>query len=123
MKAYGVRAALPETAVEGRARACHQGRSPSAFAVKIDHAALTGAAARDAAPDTRRCWAKVTDDIGRRRTFNTAIAAVMELMNELARFEDDSEGGRAVRREALQIVVLTLCADRAARLSRVFGRH
>ena len=30
--------------------------------------------------------AKVTDDIGRRRTFNTAIAAVMELMNALAQF-------------------------------------
>ena len=29
--------------------------------------------------------AKVTDDIGRRYTFNTAIAAVMELLNELAR--------------------------------------
>jgi leucyl-tRNA synthetase len=30
--------------------------------------------------------AKVTDDIGRRRTFNTAIAAVMELLNALAKF-------------------------------------
>jgi hypothetical protein len=30
--------------------------------------------------------AKVTDDIGRRRTFNTAIAAVMELLNSLAKF-------------------------------------
>jgi leucyl-tRNA synthetase len=29
--------------------------------------------------------AKVTDDIGRRESFNTAIAAVMELVNELAR--------------------------------------
>jgi len=35
--------------------------------------------------------AKVTDDVGRRYTFNTAIAAVMELLNELARFEVTSQ--------------------------------
>ena len=84
-----------------------KGVVPSAFAVKIDHAALTGAQ-REMRHLTHQMLAKVTDDIGRRRTFNTAIAAVMELMNGLARFEDDSEGGRAVRQEALQIVVLTL---------------
>jgi leucyl-tRNA synthetase len=42
---------------------------------------------------------KVGDDIGRRRTFNTAIAAVMELLNGLARFSDASAGGRAVMQE------------------------
>jgi len=52
--------------------------------------------------------AKVTTDVGRRRTFNTAIAAVMELMNSLARFEDRSAQGRAVAQEALEIVVLSL---------------
>jgi len=51
---------------------------------------------------------KVTTDIGRRRTFNTAIAAVMELMNAVARFEDRSPQGRAVVQEALEIVVLVL---------------
>ena len=51
---------------------------------------------------------KVSDDIGRRYTFNTAIAAVMELLNELARFEDDSEQGKAVMREAIVAVVLML---------------
>jgi leucyl-tRNA synthetase len=51
---------------------------------------------------------KVTIDIGRRRTFNTAIAAVMELMNSLGRFEDRSPQGRAVLQEALEIVVLAL---------------
>lgn len=35
--------------------------------------------------DLHKTIAKVTDDIGRRQTFNTAIAAVMELMNKLAR--------------------------------------
>jgi leucyl-tRNA synthetase len=52
--------------------------------------------------------AKVTDDIGRRRTFNTAIAAVMEMMNGLARFEDSSPQGRAVVQEALELAVLML---------------
>ena len=52
--------------------------------------------------------AKITHDIGKRRTFNTAIAAVMELMNALARFDDRSAQGRAVMQEALEIVVLGL---------------
>jgi leucyl-tRNA synthetase len=52
--------------------------------------------------------AKVGDDIGRRRTFNTAIAAVMELMNALAKSDDRSAPARAVRHEALELVVLML---------------
>ena len=52
--------------------------------------------------------AKVSDDIGRRYTFNTAIAANMELMNELARSDDNSDQGRAVMQEALETVVLML---------------
>ena len=51
---------------------------------------------------------KVTDDIGRRYTFNTAIAAVMELMNSLTKFEDTSEQGLAVMQESLELVVLVL---------------
>jgi leucyl-tRNA synthetase len=51
---------------------------------------------------------KVSDDVGRRYTFNTAIAAVMELMNELGRFDDDSEQGRAVMHEAITAVVMML---------------
>ncbi|MGF2964114.1 class I tRNA ligase family protein, partial [Escherichia coli] len=35
--------------------------------------------------DVHKTIAKVTDDIGRRQTFNTAIAAIMELMNKLAK--------------------------------------
>ncbi len=52
--------------------------------------------------------AKVSDDIGRRHTFNTAIAAVMELMNSLTKLNDDSEKARAVMQEALELVVLML---------------
>ena len=51
---------------------------------------------------------KVTDDIGRRRTFNTAVAAVMELLNAISRFEDRSATGRAVVQEALEIAVIAL---------------
>jgi len=51
---------------------------------------------------------KVSDDIGRRYTFNTAIAAIMELLNELYRFEDESEQGSAVMRQAVNTVVLML---------------
>jgi leucyl-tRNA synthetase len=51
---------------------------------------------------------KVTDDIGRRRTFNTAVAAVMELLNAISRFEDRSAQGRAVVQEALEIAVIGL---------------
>ncbi len=51
---------------------------------------------------------KVTDDIGRRFTFNTAIAANMELLNILSKFSDASEQGKSVRREALESVVLML---------------
>jgi leucyl-tRNA synthetase len=51
---------------------------------------------------------KVSDDIGRRYTFNTAIAAIMELLNELYRFEDESAQGHAVMRQAVNAVVLML---------------
>jgi leucyl-tRNA synthetase len=56
--------------------------------------------------------AKVGDDIGRRYTFNTAIAAVMELVNALYKFEGSPDSGspqgRAVMQEALEAVVLLL---------------
>ncbi len=52
--------------------------------------------------------AKVTDDIGRRRTFNTAIAAVMELLNALSRFSDRSPAGRAVMQEAFEFAIIGL---------------
>jgi leucyl-tRNA synthetase len=52
--------------------------------------------------------AKITDDIGRRRTFNTAIAAAMELLNALAKFPQHSPSDRSVMQEALEIAVLGL---------------
>ncbi|MDE2262931.1 MAG: leucine--tRNA ligase, partial [Gammaproteobacteria bacterium] len=52
--------------------------------------------------------AKAADDIGRRRNFNTAIAASMELLNTVGRFDDLSDQGRSVRHEALEIITLML---------------
>jgi len=52
--------------------------------------------------------AKVSDDVSRRYTFNTAIAAIMELSNHLAKFEDMSAQGRAVTQEAWLAVVRML---------------
>jgi leucyl-tRNA synthetase len=52
--------------------------------------------------------AKVTDDIGRRRTFNTAIASVMELLNAVGKFTVHSAADRGVVHEALEIAVLAL---------------
>jgi leucyl-tRNA synthetase len=52
--------------------------------------------------------AKVTDDIGRRNTFNTAIAAIMELMNHLGKFKLNSDEDKAVMQEAVRAVVLML---------------
>ena len=51
---------------------------------------------------------KVSDDIGRRQTFNTAIAAVMELMNKLTKAPLESEQDRAVMAEALSAIVRML---------------
>ncbi|GAA5524039.1 leucine--tRNA ligase [Microbulbifer aestuariivivens] len=52
---------------------------------------------------------KVSDDYARRQTFNTAIAAVMELLNEVGKLaERDSEQGLAVEREALEAAVQLL---------------
>jgi leucyl-tRNA synthetase len=53
--------------------------------------------------------AKVEDDIGRRRVFNTAVASVMELLNAVGRHAAEaSASARAVRQEALEIAVMCL---------------
>ncbi len=51
---------------------------------------------------------KISDDYQRRLSFNTAIAALMELLNHVSRFDDMSDAGRAVRHEALETMVLLL---------------
>jgi len=52
--------------------------------------------------------AKVDDDMGRRKTFNTAIAANMELLNALAKFDEQTPVARSVMQEALEALTLML---------------
>ena len=57
---------------------------------------------------THQTISKVTDDIGRRYTFNTAIAAVMELVNEVSSYNVDDELDRQVIKEAIESILLLL---------------
>jgi len=58
--------------------------------------------------ELHKAIAKVTDDIGRRNTFNTAIAAIMELMNHLSKAPMTTTEDKAVMLESLRAVVLML---------------
>ena len=73
----------------------------------LDTTALS-AAQKALRREVHKTIAKVSDDIGRRQTFNTAIAAVMELMNKLTKASLESDQDRAVMAEALSAVVRML---------------
>ncbi|GAA4650788.1 leucine--tRNA ligase [Kistimonas scapharcae] len=73
----------------------------------LDKNTLTGEQ-KDLRRKTHETIKKVSDDCDRRLTFNTAIAAVMELTNTISRFSDTSDQGRAVVREALEAATLLL---------------
>ena len=73
----------------------------------LDKSALSEAQ-RAMRRQSHQTLAKVTDDIGRRRTINTAIAAVMELLNAIAKFPQHSPQDRSVAQEGLEIAVLGL---------------
>ena len=66
------------------------------------------AAQEDLRRDVHRTIQKVTDDMGRRQHFNTAIAAIMELLNKLQKASLESPSDRAIMAEALDAVVLML---------------
>ncbi len=84
----------------------------------VDHAAAGPAADLDAGAlnnvqkdlrrKTHQTIAKISDDLSRRHSFNTVVAASMEMLNAINKFSDDSALGRAVVREGLQAVVLML---------------
>jgi len=57
---------------------------------------------------THQTIEKVSDDFGRRYTFNTAIAAVMTLLNDISQHTDNSPQANAVRHEALTSAILLL---------------
>lgn len=51
---------------------------------------------------------KVSDDINRRQTFNTAIAAIMELVNSFIKKNQENEQDTALMQEALIIIIKML---------------
>jgi len=63
---------------------------------------------KDLRRKTHETISKVSDDYGRRNTFNTAIAAVMELLNEVGKLSDNQPQSIAVRHEALTSAILLL---------------
>jgi leucyl-tRNA synthetase len=83
------------------------GRTTSTGVGPLDTAALSPAAValRRHLHETIQ---KVGDDYGRRHTFNTAIAAVMELLNALAKYDEASANASALRQEAFESIVLLL---------------
>lgn len=85
-------------------------------ATAIDSSKLA-TAAQDLRRKTHETIQKVGDDIERRHAFNTAIAALMELLNACNKFEAQSEQDLAVEREAI-VTLLTLLAPFAPHLSQ-----
>ena len=82
------------------------GAAPGAGAE--DAAATSTAAGKTLRRHLHETIQKVGDDYGRRHGFNTAIAALMELLNHVLKFDDRSAGGNAVRHEVLEAMVLML---------------
>ncbi|AND69165.1 leucyl-tRNA synthetase [Dyella thiooxydans] len=102
-----------EAGVEGMARFLRRfWREVTTHASQPDHPVVDPAALDAGQKALRRqlheTIQKVGDDFGRRHAFNTAIAALMELLNALGKFNDMSDQGRAVRHEALEAMVLLL---------------
>ena len=102
-----------EAGVEGMARFLRRlWRELHAHVAQPDHPPVDPAALNAGQKAMRRhvheTIAKVGDDYGRRHSFNTAIAALMELLNHVGKFTDASDQGRAVRHEAFEAIVLLL---------------
>ena len=102
-----------EAGVEGMSRFLRRfWREVTTHAAQPDHAEVDPIQLNVAQKTMRRhlheAIQKVGDDYGRRYSFNTAIAALMELLNHVSKFDDMSEQGRAVRHETLQTMVLLL---------------
>ncbi|RMH91167.1 leucine--tRNA ligase [Lysobacter pythonis] len=102
-----------EAGVEGMSRFLRRlWRDVHAHAAAPDHPALApdglDAGQKTLRRQTHETLQKVADDYGRRHSFNTAIAACMELLNHVGKFGDVSAQGRAVRHEAFEALVLML---------------
>ena len=57
---------------------------------------------------THQTLAKITDDMARRHSFNTAIAALMELCNALAKFTETKANAMAIKQESIDIILKAL---------------
>ncbi len=79
----------------------------AAAAFSGDHGELSGSL-KDLRFKLHNTIAKVSDDYGRRQQFNTAVAAVMELLNQFDKTDFSGEHGRAVAQETLEAVLLLL---------------
>ena len=82
----------------------HTGKGPAG---EVDVDALSDTQ-KELRRKTHQTIAKISDDIGRRHSFNTAVAASMELLNAINKLADESDAGRAVTRESLEAVVVML---------------
>lgn len=102
-----------EAGVDGMARFLRRlWRDVHAHASQPDHPAVDprnlDAAQKTLRRQLHETIQKVGDDYARRHSFNTAIAACMELLNHVGKFADMSDQGRAVRHEAYEALVLML---------------
>lgn len=102
-----------DAGVEGMARFLRRfWREVTTHVAQPDHPPVDVSALTPAQKTLRRqlheTIQKVGDDYGRRHSFNTAIAALMELLNAVSKFDDMSDQGRALRHETLQTMVLLL---------------
>jgi len=102
-----------ETGVEGGFRflkrvwkAAHEHLEQGAVAAYSD--GELGAAAKALRLQLHQTIQKIDDDYGRRKTFNTAIAAVMELLNALARYDEKTPLARSVVQEVLEAMALLI---------------
>jgi leucyl-tRNA synthetase len=88
------------------------GAVPADEVARVNAGGSMAGADRDLRRVAHQTLAKVEDDIGRRRVFNTAVASVMELLNAVGRHAAEGDAAqpvaRAVRQEALEIAVLCL---------------
>jgi leucyl-tRNA synthetase len=102
-----------EAGVEGMARFLRRLWREVQQHVAAGPAPALDVAALDAARKTLRrqlheAIQKVGDDLGRRQVFNTAIAALMELMNHLGQFKGEAPQDRALRQEAFEAIALLM---------------
>lgn len=104
-----------DSGVEGSARFLRKLWRICMEHISVDNAELDRSQLTEAQKElrlkTHSTLQKISDDFGRRQTFNTAVAAVMELVNTITRFQESATSNtndQAVTREALEIVLLAL---------------